>query len=156
MTGRRQDEIRQRLDHYSIFSDSKSHDYCVDVEWLLAELNALGEALKDCKVIAETATISEPAWVLPNEIAHRVAIALERHPMRQNAAERRDHLFEKMRGRAEEAERERDALREALEEIEPLIDAQFEGHLDRAEYMEKVRKLNAALDITRAALGRHP
>jgi predicted trehalose synthase len=42
--------------------------------------------------------------------------------------------------------------REALERAEPLIDAQFEGHADVAEFMEKSGKLNDALDIIRAAL----
>jgi predicted nucleic acid-binding Zn-ribbon protein len=51
---------------------------------------------------------------------------------------------------------ERDVLRAALERIEPLIDAQFEGHADVPEFMEKVRKLNEALDVVRAALARHP
>ena len=48
-------------------------------------------------------------------------------------------------------EREK-ALREALETVEPLIDAQFEGHADMGEYMVKVQKLNEALDVVRAAL----
>ena len=49
---------------------------------------------------------------------------------------------------------ERDALREALEKVEPLIDAQFEGHANVDEFMEKARKLNEALDVVRAALER--
>jgi hypothetical protein len=45
-----------------------------------------------------------------------------------------------------------DRAEEALREIEPLIDAQFDGHATTAEYMEKVGKLNDALDIARRAL----
>ena len=52
-------------------------------------------------------------------------------------------------------EREK-ALREALETVEPLIDAQFEGHADMGEYMVKVQKLNQALDVVRAAIAGSP
>ncbi|HXI36238.1 MAG TPA: hypothetical protein VNH80_04940 [Burkholderiales bacterium] len=60
------------------------------------------------------------------------------------------------RKRAEAAEEREKALREALGTVEPLIDAQFEGHADMGEYMAKVQKLNEALDVVRAALAGSP
>lgn len=55
--------------------------------------------------------------------------------------------------RAVRVERERaERLEQALQKVEPLIDAQFEGHADTAEFMEKTRKLNEALDVVRAVL----
>lgn len=57
-----------------------------------------------------------------------------------------------LQNRLEAAEQRADALAEALRTIEPLIDAQFEGHDGLAEFMEKSRKLNEALDVVRSTL----
>lgn len=43
-------------------------------------------------------------------------------------------------------------LEEALRAIEPLLDAQFDGHTTVEEFIAKSTKLNEALDIARAAL----
>ncbi len=41
------------------------------------QIKKLVDALKDCKIIAESSTVNEPAWLLPNKIAARVDAALK-------------------------------------------------------------------------------
>lgn len=62
-------------------------------------------------------------------------------------------LEESERDRAGEARNELRAAREALQALEPLIDAQFESTEGSVTaFMEQTRKLNEALEIVRTVL----
>ena len=115
-------------------------------------------AEQEARVIANDA-LEHDGWLDPVDMMRlaRAYLALEAELLAAQAAT--DEIALDARDWMERAiaaqEREK-ALREALETVEPLIDAQFEGHAGMGEYMVKVQKLNQALDVVRAAIAGSP